>query len=536
VVKRENRIRRLRGQKLLVFDWKVYALPTKKNTVTASQMLWPLHAKPVSLIDDALFAEIGDDIFRFLWDDNAYWELLSSPPCKFPSSTISDADVHLLIERNLISEIALDEIPTGCVGIVFCVAENSKMRRRLVHDTLTPNVEISTDPSVSFTPVSELMSRVNQFNYVATFDFSSFYYQFGLGPRVRKYFSFRVGNKYYCMNRLPMGFKMACAIAQKVSTFLSTSPYDVKVEVYIDNVMILGKCKEVVEQARLYFLARCEKYGVQLSEDSGTQTSAVFRGMLFDFVARTVCLKPAYVDYFEKCNLNTLTTWADWRSHIGKVVYAAQVLQIPMCRIYLLLKLLSQNVLTNPTAKVDPTHSVMSNCKSMNEIIAKNTPRRVYEESVDTKIVVTDAALSTGKWGAILISNAKVYYASGDLSLLSYENCSINVAELEAVKKACEVFGLRERTLRVLTDNASTLFWLRATWSPVFQANSLLQSIFARVNRVFVLYVPSGLNPADPLSRDAPLSPLHAEFVLFLRRTAVAARWGGGGDVLTNTP
>jgi hypothetical protein len=291
------------------------------------------------------------------------------------------------------------------------------MRRRLVHDTLTPNVEISTDPSVAFTSITELMSRVNQFSYAATFDFSSFYYQFGLGPRVRKYFSFRVGNKYYCMNRLPMGFKMACAMAQKVSKFLSRSPFDVKVEVYIDNVMILGKSREVVEQARLYFLARCERYGVQLSEDSGTQTHAIFRGMSFDFVARTVCLKPTYVEYFEKCDMKSLTTWADWRSHIGKVVYASQVLQIPMCRIFVLLKLLSRNVLTNPTARVDPTHSVMSNCKSMNEIIAKNTPRHVYEENVDTKILVTDAALSTGMWGAVLITNAKVYYASGALNV-----------------------------------------------------------------------------------------------------------------------
>jgi hypothetical protein len=198
-------------------------------------MLWPLHAKPVHLIDAALFAEIGDDLlFRFLWDENSYAELLASPPCTFPQSTLSEEDVNLLLANGLASEIALETIPTGCVGIVFCVAETSKCRRRLVHDTLTPNVEISVDPSVKFTAVSELQSRVNEYRFAATFDFSSFYYQFGLAPGVRKFFSFRVNDKYFCMNRLPMGFKLACAMAQKVSSFLARSPFDVKVEVYVD--------------------------------------------------------------------------------------------------------------------------------------------------------------------------------------------------------------------------------------------------------------------------------------------------------------
>jgi len=143
------------------FRWKVYALPSKKNSVTASQRLWPLHAKDVHLIDDALFAEMGDDIFRFLWDEDKYEEVLSSPPCVFPESSLSADDIEVLIERGLISEIVYENIPQGCVGIVFCVAEEGKKRRRLVHDTLTPNVEIKEDPSVAFTPIPVLQSHVN---------------------------------------------------------------------------------------------------------------------------------------------------------------------------------------------------------------------------------------------------------------------------------------------------------------------------------------------------------------------------------------
>jgi hypothetical protein len=68
---------------------------------------------------------------------------------------------------------------------------------------------------------------------------------------------------------------------------------------------------------------------------------------------------------------------------------------------------------------------------------------------VDTKILVTDAALSTGMWGAVLIAHGKVYYSNGVLDV-SYRDLSINVAELEAVKLACVSFQLRDRTLRLL--------------------------------------------------------------------------------------
>jgi hypothetical protein len=244
-----------------------------------------------------------------------------------------------------------------------------------------------------------------------------------------------------------------------------------------------------------------------------------------------VCLKPSYVSYFDRHDVCMLKSWSDWRSYIGKVVYAVQVLQIPMCRIFLLLKLLAKHATTQPNANINVSESVRQLCGSMNQIISHNAPRQVFEESVDTKILVTDAALSTSMWGAVLLTAGKTYVASGPLST-SFQVPSINVAELEAVKCAVDIFTIRDPTLRVLTDNSSTLFWLKQTWSPVFVANAMLQSIFAKVGRIFPLYVPSALNPADPPSRDEPPQDHHGQFVEFLRRTAFAVCWGGGGWTL----
>ena len=234
-LKRQNRLRRLRGEDITSFDhlWTSYAIPTKKSTLTQEQKAWPIHAKDLTPVSPSLIAELRDPIFSFLSDEKRYAELRNCSSCSFPSSKLSQEDVAVLKKRNIIEDISLDDIPTGCVGIVFSVAEESKTRRRLVHDTLTPNVEISTDPSVAFTPIPALLNHVNHYSYGCTFDFSSFYYQFELAQEVRKYFAFRVGDQYFCMKRLPMGFKLAAKMAQLASQFLSQNPYHVHISKYL---------------------------------------------------------------------------------------------------------------------------------------------------------------------------------------------------------------------------------------------------------------------------------------------------------------
>jgi hypothetical protein len=167
LLKRENRLRRLRGQPKICFDWKVCALPSKKSGVTSEQMAWPLHAKDISLLSPRLYEDINSPIFQYLWDERRYASIHTCVPCTFPESTLSSEDIQVLCDRGIAEEIPLGEIPVGCVGIVFCVPECSKTRRRLVHDTLTPNV----DPSVEFTPIKKLMKRVNHFKFAVMFDF-----------------------------------------------------------------------------------------------------------------------------------------------------------------------------------------------------------------------------------------------------------------------------------------------------------------------------------------------------------------------------
>ena len=489
------------------------------------QESWPLHAKEVSLVSPNLFVDVNDPIYDYLSMRERYSELRDLPQCSFPVSKLSNEDIRVMTERDLIEPVSTEDIPKGCVGLVFCVAEESKTRRRLVHDTLTPNVELSEDPSVSFTPIPELLKQANRFKYACTFDFSSYYYQFELAPEVRSFFAFKVGDLFYRMKRLPMGFKLACKMAQLASKFLSENPFDVRVEVYIDNIMFLGNDREEVARAREYFLEKCKRYNVTLSEDSGVQTFAVFRGIHFDLSSHTVALKESYPVQFRSLDFSVTQTWAWWRSTIGKVIYALQILQVPLCRIFLLLKLLAKNVLTNPSKKMCVSDAIRKQATSISQVIAKNTPRPVYEENVDTKILITDAALSTQMWGSVLVTQSKVLLASGYLESVE----SINVAELEAVQKSIVRFNLRVHTLRVLSDNASTIFWLKNGWAPHFYANTILQRIFVHVKRIFPLYVPSGLNPADPLSRNSDLQQVHIDFVEFVRRTGFTVSWGGGG-------
>ena len=305
------------------------------------------------------------------------------------------------------------------------------------------------------------------------------------------------------------------------------------VEVYIDNILFLGNDREELEKARRHFLETCRRYEVKLSEDSGVDTQVVFRGIHFDLSKRVIALKPQYAAKFLDRVCKEKESWADIRSLIGKIIYALQVLQVPLCRIFLLLKLLAKNVSTNPNTLIHISPSVRDQIKTISQVISKNSPRTVYTESVTTKILVTDAASSTRMWGAILLTHSNVFMSSGHLDCM-YRDESINVAELEAVKKSILHFKIRDPVLRLLSDNSSTICWIKNGWCPFFYANALLQSILSHCKKVFPLYVPSGLNPADPLSRSSDLTPLHLEFLDYLRRTAFAVSWGGGG--WTNLP
>lgn len=98
------------------------------------------------------------------------------------------------------------------------------------------------------------------------FDFMAYYDQFALDPEVAAFFCF-IGhdNLTYALSRMPMGFTLACAIAQGATWQLLNFERRSTVVTCIDNVAFAGKPEDVLHDVRS-FLQRCHSVCATLNE------------------------------------------------------------------------------------------------------------------------------------------------------------------------------------------------------------------------------------------------------------------------------
>jgi hypothetical protein len=110
--------------------------------------------------------------------------------------------------------------------------------------------------------------------YFIQFDFKAYYDQFALAMAVAAFFCFlgRDGHTY-ALSRMPMGFTLACAIAQAATWQLLNFERRSSVFTCIDNVAFAGSADEVVHDVTL-FLQRCATVSATLNELDSDQLSS----------------------------------------------------------------------------------------------------------------------------------------------------------------------------------------------------------------------------------------------------------------------
>ena len=100
------------------------------------------------------------------------------------------------------------------------------------------------------------------------FDFAAFYDQFPLSPQVASYFCFEGRHgETFALTRLPMGFTLACAIAQATTWQLLNFQRRSAVFTCIDNVAFAGPLPDVHHDVCL-FMRRCHEASVTLNDHS----------------------------------------------------------------------------------------------------------------------------------------------------------------------------------------------------------------------------------------------------------------------------
>ena len=461
---------------------------------------------------------------KYLSDASLYPELSLTPD--WPLCKFTEVEIEFLHTVGLLSN-SLTQSPRGHFSTLFAVDEQIKHRRRIVQDSLSANVLCDEPGEIDFTPIPRLRRCVFKGQYGCTFDVRAMYYHFGLSKEVaEKAFRVLTQDGYKTFNRLPMGFKWAAKIAQVAITFLTLGIQGVHIELYIDNIMFIGSL-EATREARRIFLERCVHYNFTLGEDSGITSCVTHRGLQFDLIGKRVRLSTVFVEKFQTRIAVENGTWADRRALMGSMVYATTSLDIPLGKIYHLLKWLARHTLTKPSdraplwAQCIPQWRYVCNAIRHNQWIS---PPPATEEAV----IISDAATET-RLGAVLVLLPSGRFMQHAFEIKRY--ASINDMEAQALYVGLRKFAsvLRERHILYWGDNTAVLSTLRSSYSRSFALNIGIGRIIKTISElrsiISPFYVPSAFNPADAPTRFATFSADHILFMRDCRRVMNATRY-----------
>lgn len=242
------------------------------------------------------------------------------------------------------------------------------------------------------------------------YDFIGWYDQLPLHKLISKYFA--VDGKM-CLSTLPMGFRPACEVAQTISEVLADHdlPAGVTADVYIDNVRFVGD-KEAVIQAGKQFLSRCATVGAQVDNvHAEPKQIDEFLGEKYDYVKKTRSLTEKSLEKlkFVRQRLESQESFTNRQlaGIFGLVFYAAEVLQMPLCQLFQLMKWYRskmQEVGTEWNARTDIPKNIKEDIGNWIDLLLENKEVPMFDTredgSYEADLTLTVDACETG-WGCV---------------------------------------------------------------------------------------------------------------------------------------
>ena len=176
-----------------------------------------------------------------------------------------------LFMRNEVSRLSSQGIIRPSVSPwraqAFVTKDDGAHKRRMVidySDTINRFTELDAYPMPN---VLEMVQKISQYRYFATFDLKSAYHQIPIKEEDIKYTAFEVDGQLWEFTRIPFG------VTNGVSAFQRTIDKVIKVEelqdtfAFVDNVTVCGMTKEELESNVAAFHKVREKYNLTLNKD-----------------------------------------------------------------------------------------------------------------------------------------------------------------------------------------------------------------------------------------------------------------------------
>jgi hypothetical protein len=216
---------------------------------------------------DALNNNRDDEWFTWspwLFDTSKYTTeqpvLLSSIP---GTCTFSAAHHDELIDANFTEAFPVNAAPLAWANI-FHVIEWHKERLRVITHSFDANQQ--QFPHLVLPSIMDVRLSVHEGPFTICLDMASWFSQFPLSEGVSNYMAYKYNDKTYRWTRLAMGHRPACHIAQAALERLATrARSSAHVVCFVDNIKFTGTAKQCID-ACLIFLEDCAKVGATVNE------------------------------------------------------------------------------------------------------------------------------------------------------------------------------------------------------------------------------------------------------------------------------
>ena len=435
----------------------------------------------------------------------------------------------------------------------FKVAEPHKNRCRAIFDCKLNDIFLKA-PKYSLKSKTAIRRALNALDNDAVFiqfDFKSFYDQIILDESVRKYFGFwGYDNSFYQLRLLPMGFRLAVALAQSIMWALLdfAKSEEVSIATCIDNVAFAGP-REKVYETIIMFLLRVEKCNFSLhgfSEKKFTPLSEEERRSFLknleetnpEFLGEKYALRKKTRAISQKTVTKVELVWAALgpqiieRKHgfsnrqffclVGLLVYATDVLDLKTQNYFNLfrkIRELSRKLSLNELKWDDPMKLVFSNLEinkleEWTKSVLRNEPVDLLRGRKEIPnllsccadvYIVTDA--SKDGWGALFFNSQKefTHFQKGTWPRGDFR--ASTKAEPLAIEKVAKnnKTQMSGKRIAFLTDHENLCFASRALFAHSYFYNRTLNCL-AKLQKeegsTFYIYYVEGIhNTADGISR-----------------------------------
>jgi hypothetical protein len=380
---------------------------------------------------------------------------------------------------------------------------------RLITDGRALNDNFEPPPSMDLPRIHDVIAYILDHQYVAQADARAYFFQFPLAPGIRTYFGVKLsdgrGTTFDAeMNRMPMGFSWAPAIAQRTSNVIVR---DLGI-CWVDNFAIAGHTSLEFAKRREEFLSRVRQANMIVDNTDLIPTQrTTMVGVEMCLVEKRYRMDPAWV-------LKALLNWrhkGTWTARVlyemlGMIIWHSHVTRRPLCHLPFCFQLLGEKASALALRKLDwdqqisVPSSVETELSLAFEILAQNEWCSLEREQEDSVADIwTDASSSWYAWFAV---NNKEVIASGQGTLpeehIFYSELR---SALEAITNTHRALGEKRGGIKIHIDNAAAARCIERRISTNFTANVWLAKLPKR--QITVKWVSSANQEADIFTRPA---------------------------------